>query len=1099
MADYTVGIYDFDPYFTFSRDAGGTRTYSGPEHSSGTATITDNGTGIEGASLEDDTAGETATVNFTIGGETSNGVGVSAEEVWTVEDTTTGEIFQLVTFHVESGDASGYYTLSEQPLIVGHSYRTIAFDDEPDAQAGDAVFSFADYESDLSDGIVSGTSGDDVINGSYNGDSDGDVVDGEDSQTAPPVDAVFSWQAQGADEQDISGGVSDTVSGIDVDISFTDDGNSDEISLEHGTQYAGGDTSFDRTSGVEIRGSGGVGDTSTTRIDFSAASGSGYQDEVENVKFFINDLDTAGWQDVVGVKAFDADGNEITVNFTILGNETESGGVITAGAGNDTENEAEGSVMIEIPGPVAYILIDYDNLGNAAQKMLLTDIHFQAIPIGANSDVIDAGAGNDSIDAGVDSDTVYGGTGSDTINASEDDDTLFGGDDADVFQLGDGLGNDSIIGGEGGTDNDTIDASALTSGVDVTFSGDESGTIDDGTGQIASFSEIETLILTAQDDVVDASAAATSVTIDAGDGADSLIGGSGADTLYGGSGGDTLAGGAGGDALFGGTGMDYADYSSSDAGVTVDLSNATGSGGDAAGDTYSGIDGLIGSDFADTLTGFDGQGGDFTNIFYGGAGEDVLTGLGGDDTLFGGDDADSFILTDGFGNDTVTGGEGGQDSDTIDASGLAAGVDVVYTGNEAGSLTQGADSVTFSEVEALTLTDASDSVDASATSSGVSVDGGAGDDTLVGGSGSDSLQGGDGADSIDGGGGSDTVLGGSGADTLSGGAGSDTVYGGADADSIDGGSGADLLYGGAGADTITGGNGADTLHGDAGDDILYLGNSDLAFGGDGDDTFIIDAAQNQTGGTTIVGGEGDESLGDTGGDTLDFNGQLDKGSLVITDADDANGGLTGYAYLLDGTRVDFSEIENIICFAKGTKILTHSGEKPIEDLVCGDQILTLDHGLQQIRWIGSRTVPATGDFAPITIAKDTLGNHSDLTVSPQHRMLVSGPAAELLFGQTEVLVPAKHLLSWDGVYRTQLAEVEYFHMLFDTHQIVHANGARAESFHPGDAALDAVTQDARAEILALFPELEQAATAYGPAARFSLKGYEAELLGQGMA
>lgn len=170
----------------------------------------------------------------------------------------------------------------------------------------------------------------------------------------------------------------------------------------------------------------------------------------------------------------------------------------------------------------------------------------------------------------------------------------------------------------------------------------------------------------------------------------------------------------------------------------------------------------------------------------------------------------------------------------------------------------------------------------------------------------------------------------------------------------------------------------------------------------------------------------------------------------------------------------------------------------IEDLSEGDQILSLDHGLQQIRWIGSRTVPATGDFASIIIAKGVLGNHSDLTVSPQRRMLIAGSVAELLFGESEVLVPAKHLLSWDGVYCAKLETVEYFHILFETHQVIHAKGALSENFHPGEQAMDAVSKDARDEILSLFPELVDQPTAYGPAAWFSLKGYEAEVLGRGM-
>jgi hypothetical protein len=312
-----------------------------------------------------------------------------------------------------------------------------------------------------------------------------------------------------------------------------------------------------------------------------------------------------------------------------------------------------------------------------------------------------------------------------------------------------------------------------------------------------------------------------------------------------------------------------------------------------------------------------------------------------------------------------------------------------------------------------------------------------------------------------------------------------TIFGGEGNDSITGGSGADVIDGGEGDDTLAGGDGNDTLTGGEGDDTLTVGDGDSASGGDGDDTFLINQTDTGTGNITIVGGEGDE----TDGDTLDFNGLLDTGTLVITDDDDASGGLTGFAFLTDGTRVDFSEIENIICFARSTKILTHRGEELIEDLAEGDQIVSLDNGLQQIRWIGSRTVPATGDFAPITIAKGVLGNHSDLTVSPQHRMLVSGPMAELLFCEPEVLVPAKHLLSWDGVYRAQVDAVEYFHILFDTHQVIHAKGALSESFHPGEQAMDAVSEEAKAEILALFPELTDAPTSYGPAARFSLKGY----------
>ncbi|MDB4558781.1 Hint domain-containing protein [Amylibacter sp.] len=1041
MTDFTVGVYDFDPFFTFSQTVGGEITYSGPANSETNAIITDNGSGLLGETLEDNTSGEDATVAITINGNTSSGGDVSAEESWTLLDVNTGETFQVVTFHVEDGGASGYYTVSEIPLIPGHVYETVTFNNDPDA--ADATFSYADYVTDIPDGTVDGTDGDDVIDDSYAGDQQGEEVDGLDSINVTGVDLDLNWDAEGADETDLFGGVSQDTGGIQVDVSFTDDGAGTEWSVESSqTQYVGAGEGFDPNSALLLYGNGRTGDTSTMRVDFSSVTGSGYSEEVTDVQFRINDIDSAtgGFRDIITVRAYDADGNEIEVQFTIGGDETVVGNTITAGDNANSESDLDGSVLITIPGPVAYFTVDYDQGGTGTQAVYITDVEFVAVPLGGDEDIIDAGAGDDSIDSGVESDTVYGGTGNDTINASEDDDTLFGGDDADTFQMGDGLGDDSIVGGEGGTDNDTIDATALTSGVTVLFTGDEAGTVT-GVDTSATFSEIENLILTDQNDTVDGSASTASMTIDGGAGGDSLIGGSGDDTLFGGAGDDTLEGGAGADSLAGGAGLDYVDYSNSDAGVSVNLTTNVASGGHATGDTLAGIDGIIGSDFGDTLTGFNAQGVDYTNIFYGGAGADTLDGRGGDDTLFGGDDADTFVYQDGFGNDTIEGGEGGTDNDVIDASAVTNGITVDFSTGETGTVTSGADTIDFAEIESFVLTGQADTINGSFANDSMTVFAGAGDDSILAGS------------------------------------------------------AADELYGGAGNDTLAGGDGNDTLFGGTGDDTISISDGDVATGGDGDDTFNINQTDAGTGNITIVGGEG----GETAGDTLNFNGLLDNGTLVITDSDDANGGLTGFAFLLDGTRVDFSEIENIICFARGTKILTHSGEVLIEDLSEGDQILSLDHGLQQIRWIGSRTVPATGDFAPITIAKGVLGNHSDLTVSPQHRMLVAGSVAELLFGESEVLVPAKQLLSWDGVYCAKMETVEYFHILFETHQVIHANGALSESFHPGEQAMDAVSQDARDEILALFPELADEPAAYGPAARFSLKGYEAEVLGRGMA
>ena len=111
-------------------------------------------------------------------------------------------------------------------------------------------------------------------------------------------------------------------------------------------------------------------------------------------------------------------------------------------------------------------------------------------------------------------------------------------------------------------------------------------------------------------------------------------------------------------------------------------------------------------------------------------------------------------------------------------------------------------------------------------------------------------------------------------------------------------------------------------------------------------------------------------------------------SIDVTSVENANFGGIG----------DITALEDFVCFTRGTLIKTDQGERPIEELAAGDMVLTMDHGYQPIRWIGSSKRAATGDLAPILIRKGALGNDRDLRVSPQHRMLLQGWQAELLFG-----------------------------------------------------------------------------------------------------
>ena len=185
----------------------------------------------------------------------------------------------------------------------------------------------------------------------------------------------------------------------------------------------------------------------------------------------------------------------------------------------------------------------------------------------------------------------------------------------------------------------------------------------------------------------------------------------------------------------------------------------------------------------------------------------------------------------------------------------------------------------------------------------------------------------------------------------------------------------------------------------------------------------------------------------------------------------------------------FIPFDKIICFCRGTEIETDQGPVQIERLAVGNRIVTRDNGIQEIRWMGSikistREFENNPDIRPIRIRAGALGNglpNKDLYVSPQHRILIRSEIARRMFGVFEILVAAKHLLKLNGIEITEdNSEVEYFHILFDRHEVVFANGAETESLYTGPEALKSVDPARRAEILTLFPALHD--RDYTPAA-----------------
>ncbi|WP_420011407.1 Hint domain-containing protein [Tateyamaria sp.] len=201
--------------------------------------------------------------------------------------------------------------------------------------------------------------------------------------------------------------------------------------------------------------------------------------------------------------------------------------------------------------------------------------------------------------------------------------------------------------------------------------------------------------------------------------------------------------------------------------------------------------------------------------------------------------------------------------------------------------------------------------------------------------------------------------------------------------------------------------------------------------------------------------------------TVGPNGEL----TVVGDGDEEDFNFTYTVTDGSNTDVGFVNATSVPCFVAGTLIATDRGDMPVETLQPGDLVMTQDDGAQPLRWIGTRTVAAQDNFAPILIRAGTFGRHGDVQVSPLHRVLVRDSLAELLFGEAEVLVAAKDLVNDHSVTRQVGGTVTYVHLMFDKHQVVFTEGLASESFLPGPQTTKSFEQEIVAEICAIFPEL----------------------------
>lgn len=146
--------------------------------------------------------------------------------------------------------------------------------------------------------------------------------------------------------------------------------------------------------------------------------------------------------------------------------------------------------------------------------------------------------------------------------------------------------------------------------------------------------------------------------------------------------------------------------------------------------------------------------------------------------------------------------------------------------------------------------------------------------------------------------------------------------------------------------------------------------------------------------------------------------------------------------------------DSVLCLAGDTRVRTERGALHAKDLNVGDMVWTADHGFQPIQWLGKTELSAeylaqNPKQQPITLTKNSLAPgfpQSDLTVSRQHRVLISSPVAERMTGDYEVLVPAVKLLEVEGIeLRVPDDSVTLVHILFEQHEVIAAEGALVES------------------------------------------------------
>lgn len=691
--------------------------------------------------------------------------------------------------------------------------------------------------------------------------------------------------------------------------------------IENATGGSGDDTFEGNQADNVLDGGAGINsvsyasDTGGVTIDLTAQTGSGTEAGNDTLIGFTHAEGGSGDDDITGT----------TANNTLAGGFGED--VLTGGNGNDVLIGGLENFVASVPSGISMGSGQYARAANTANTNIAGAVDVSSLfSLTADADIIDAttiphvsvtGTGDATtgvhyyavtlnvVGTALTVDVDYGSGG--TTGSMDTWVSLFSANGTQLATDDDS----SITDGAGGS----------TSGLDsyLTYTTTETGVFYIAIGTYSNLSPIPVGGTYELQISVDETAGSSGTAATGDDQSD--------DELYGGNGDDYLLGGAGSDILDGGDGNDTASYITAESSIRVNLITGTGNLGDAAGDTLTSIENVIGSEFGDQIRGTFGV--------------NILNGLGGDD----------YIYVDG--DDVIDGG---------------AGFDRVFAQAGSSALTYNLGNL---NIEYVSGSNNNDYLNGGTVGETVKLFGNAGEDTLLGSVASDYLHGGSGNDMIIGGGGNDVIDGHTGADELSGSGGDDAFF--VDhLDTIDGGSGYDRIYvrgysadtnfdlgaasieyasgsvandtfnaasstvtvkligrtgndtliGGSADDQLYGGTGNDTLVGGAGNDILNASQgADSLSGGAGDDRIFIDSDD-----TFIDGGDGYDRLyahsysdaitidvaaanaeyvyGSAQGDTLDAGSSSVDVKLIGNNGNDVLTGGSGADVLFGGNGAD---------------------------------------------------------------------------------------------------------------------------------------------------------------------------------------------------